>query len=147
MHKIENAVDEYDDDTSNLIGYQKITGHMTFEFKMGKNLGHKDRFVANGHKTETPISINYRKVMPWNSVRMFLTIAFINGIYGLAAKVESADLSAPCCEQVWMSARPEFGNQMRARPEFVINEGKLLVIRKTLYSLKCSGAAFRSFLA
>ena len=142
MHKIENAVDEYDDDTSNLIGYQKITGHMTFEFKMGKNLGHKDRFVANGHKTETPISINYRTVMPWNSDRMFLTIASINGIYGLAAKVENTDLSAPCCEQVWIRTRPEFGNQIRARPEFVIHEGKVLVIRKTLYGLKCSGDAF-----
>ena len=100
MTKIKNAVDEYDNDTSNFIAYQKITGHMTFEFNMGENLRHKAIFVANGHKTETPISINYRTVMPWNSGRMFLTIASINGIYGLESKVENSDLSAPCCELV-----------------------------------------------
>ena len=37
MPKIENAVDEYDGDPTNIIGYQQITGHMIFDVNMGKN--------------------------------------------------------------------------------------------------------------
>ena len=71
MPNIENAVDEYDGDPSNLIGYQKIMGHMIFNIKIGKNFCRRARFVAGGHKTENPRSINYSTVVSRDYVRFF----------------------------------------------------------------------------
>ena len=65
------AVDEYDRDPSNLIGYQQITVHVIFYVNMGENFFHKSIFVADGHKTKTPSSITYSTVMSRDSVRFF----------------------------------------------------------------------------
>ena len=54
----------------------------------------------------------------------------------LAADVENAYLTAPCKEKVWLRGGPEFGHR----------QGKILVVKKDLYGLKSSGAAFRAFL-
>ena len=51
--------------------------------------------------------------------------------------IENAYLSAPCREKVWLRAGPEFGHL----------QGKVLVVKKALYGLKSSGAAFCAHLA
>jgi hypothetical protein len=39
--------------------YQKITCHMIFDVKVGKNFRRKARFIADGRKTKTPAAMNY----------------------------------------------------------------------------------------
>ena len=45
-------------------------------------------------------------------------------------------LTAPCREKIYFIASPELGS----------DQGKIMIIRRALYGLKSSGAAFRSFL-
>ena len=128
---IDNSVDEYNIYTSNLIGYQKITGHIIFDVKMGE----KTTYTADGHKTDMPISINYITVVSWDFIRICLTISVLNGIHVISADVENAYLLVPYCERVWMRARPEFCN----------HEGKVSIIKKALYGLKSSSIALWAF--
>ena len=95
MSKIENAFDEYVGDPSSYIGYQKHTGYMIFDAKIGDNLCCKARFVANGHTTETPISITYITVVYWDYVKICLTIAAIKDISVLSDGVENYYLLMP----------------------------------------------------
>ena len=133
MSKIHGSVVEHDGEVSQLVGYQEITGHLIFDVKLAENFRRKARFVADGHKTETPTSVTYSTVVSRDSVRICLTIAALNGLEVLAADVENAYLTAPCREKVWLRGGPEFGHR----------EGKILVIKKALYGLK----SFRAFLA
>ena len=137
MPKIVNAVAEYKGDVKDLIGYQRITGHLIFDIKLGENFRRKARFVADGHKTKTPSSSTYSTVVSRDSVRICLTLAALNDLELLSGDIENAYLSAPCREKVWLRAGPEFGEL----------EGRILIVQKALYGLKSSGAAFRSFLA
>ena len=50
---------------------------------------------------------------------------------------ENALLTVPCREKVWTRAGPKFG----------IREGTVLMIKKKLYGIKSSRAAFCEFLA
>ena len=43
--------------------YQKITCHRIFDVNMGKKFGRKARFVADGHKTKTPVVMTYSSVV------------------------------------------------------------------------------------
>ena len=104
---------------------------------MAENFRQKARFVADGHKTETPAAITYSTVVSRDSVRICLTIAALNNLEVLAANVENAYLTVPCREKVWIRGGPEFSHR----------QGKVLVIKKALYGLKSSGAAFQAFLA
>ena len=54
MPKIRNATRIFHGDPKSLIGYQQITGHIIFDIKLGENFRRKARYVADGHKTETP---------------------------------------------------------------------------------------------
>lgn len=104
---------------------------------MSENFRRKARFVADGHKTDTPPSVTYSTVVARDSVRICLTLAALNDLNILAGDIENAYLSAPCREKVWLRGGEEFGHLA----------GKVLVIRQALYGLKSSGAAFRAFLA
>jgi len=53
-----NAVAEYKGDAKDLIGYQRITGHLIFDVKLGENFRRKARFVADGHKTKTHLQLH-----------------------------------------------------------------------------------------
>ena len=54
------ALEEYHGDpTLDLIGFQQITGHLVFDVKLGENFRRKARYCADGHKTETPLSVSY----------------------------------------------------------------------------------------
>ena len=54
MPRIVTAVAEHDDDISDLVGYQDISGHLVFDVKLVENFRRKARFLEDGHKTDTP---------------------------------------------------------------------------------------------
>jgi hypothetical protein len=118
-------------------GYQKITCHMIFDVKMGENFRRKARFVADGHKTQTPAAMTYSSVVSRDSVRIALTIAALNDLDVLACDIQNAYLAADCRERVWTIAGTAFGSEA----------GQTMLITKALYGLKSSGAAFRAHLA
>ena len=55
----------------------------------------------------------------------------------MACNIQNAYLTADCREKIWTRAGPEFGSE----------SGMIMLIRKALYGLKSSGAAFRAHLA
>jgi hypothetical protein len=118
-------------------GFQKIKCHMIFDIKMGENFRRKARLVANGNETEAPATLTYSSVVSRDSVRIALTIASLNQLEILACDIQNAYLTADCREKIYIIAGPEFGSE----------EGKVMIVRKALYGLKTSGAAFRAHMA
>ena len=120
-----------------LVGYQFMKCHMIFDVKFGENFRRKARLVAGGHMTETPATLTYSSVVPRDSVRIALTIATLNDLQVMACDIQNAYLTADCQEKIWMYAGSEFG----------LEQGSIMFVRKVLYGLKSSGAAFRAPLA
>jgi hypothetical protein len=138
MKNVRPAFEVWEKDVSMLPpGYQKITCHMIFDVKMGENFRRKARFVADGHKTKTPAAMTYSSVVSRDSVRIALTIAALNDLDIMACDIQNAYLTADCREKCWTAAGPEFGSEA----------GLPMIIKKALYGLKSSGAAFRAHLA
>jgi hypothetical protein len=139
MAKINPALDSIPGDVDSYVGYQRITGHLIFDIKPSEGFRRKARYVAGGHQTDSPASITYSSVVARDSVRIILMIAALNGLDFLnSCDIKNANLTADCREKILIKAGPEFG------PE---RQGTWLRVRKALYSLKSSGAAFRAFLA
>ena len=65
-----------------------------------------------------------------------MIVAFI-GLGHSSCNIHNAYLTAPCREKIYFIAGPELGS----------DQGKIIIIRRALYGLKSSGAAFRSFFA
>jgi hypothetical protein len=138
MKNIRPAFEVWDKDVSELPpGYQKITCHMNFDVKMGENFRRKARFVADGHKTKAPAAMTYSSVVSRDSVRIALTILALNDLDIMACDIQNAYLTVDCQEKCWTAAGPEFGSEA----------GLTMIIKKALYGLKCTGAAFRAHLA
>jgi len=93
--------------------------------------------VADGHKTKLPTSMTYSSVVSRDNVRVALTIASLNSLEISACDIGNAYLNATCREKLWIIAGPEFGSE----------KGAVMIIARTLYGLKSSGAAWRSTLA
>ena len=72
-----------------------------------------------------------------DSVRIALNIAAFNDFDMLDCDIQNAYLTADCRERVRVISGPEFGSEA----------GNNMLARNSLYGLKSSGAAFRSFLA
>ena len=64
-------------------------------------------------------------------------MAALNGLTVMACDIQNAYLTANCPEKIWTRAGPEFGSEA----------GRIMLIRKALYGLRSSGAAFRAHLA
>ena len=64
-------------------------------------------------------------------------VAALNFLDLQAADIENSYLTAPCSENIWTRARPQFG----------IGKGNVYIVVRALYGLKSSGAEFRAFLA
>ena len=94
MPSIVAAVAEHDDNIFDLVGYQKISGHLIFDVKLGKNFQRKVRFVAYSHKTDTPSYVTYSTVISRDLGITCLTIAALNDLDVLAAYIENAYLTA-----------------------------------------------------
>ena len=118
-------------------GYQEIKCHMIFDVKLGGNFCRKARLVAGGHTTETPATLTYSSIVSRDSVRIALTVTALNGLDLMACDIQNAYLTADCREKIWTRAGPEFGSEA----------GAIMFIRKALYGLRSSGAAFRTHLA
>jgi Reverse transcriptase (RNA-dependent DNA polymerase) len=137
MKRIREAMQEFNGDIiearKRLIGYQQINCHMVFDVKM-EGLARKARYVAGGHTTEIPKSLTYASVVTRESVRIGFLIAALNDLNVMAADIGNAYLNADCREKIYFIVGPEFGSK----------QGRILIIKKALYGLKSSGAAWRS---
>jgi hypothetical protein len=107
------AFEVYTGDVDKLVGYQKLSGHLVFDVKLGENFHRKGRYCADGHKTKTPASVTYSTVVSRDSVQIILSIAALNELEVLGAGVQNAFLTAPCKEKVWLVAGAEFGGEQR----------------------------------
>ena len=105
--------------------------------KTGENFRRKARFVAIGNETDAPAALTYSSVVSRESERIALLIASLNELEILACNILNANLTATCCEKVYVIAGPEFGS----------DAGSVMIVRKELYCLISSGAAFRAHLA
>ena len=119
------------------VGHKPITAHMVFDVKLGENFRRKARFVGDGHKVESPASLNYSSVVSRDSVRIGLLIAALNDLDVFSCDIKDAYLTAPCKGKYYMIAGPEFGS----------DQGKVMKVVRALYGLPESGACFRSFLS
>ena len=144
MSKVRIAFERWEDGTvedarrgNKLVGYQEIGCHMVFDIKMDGDFTRKARLVAGGHTTDTPSSVTYSSVVSRESVRIAFLIAALNDLDIYAADIGNAYLNAPCREKIWTVAGPEFGT----------DAGSVMIIKRALYGLKSSGAAWRAMLA
>jgi len=140
MKRIRKAMFLFDGDLPEakrkLVGYQNIECHMIFDVKM-EGLVRKARFVAGGHTTETPKYLTFASVVTRESVRIAFLVAALNDLNVVAADIGNAYLNADCREKIYFVASPEFGD----------HKGRVLIIKKALYGLKSSGAAWRALFA
>ena len=116
--------------------FQQIGCHIIFNMKIGENIRRKACFVAGGHTTEMPTSLTYSSVVSCDSVQITLTIAGLNNLKVMACGIQNVYLTAPCREEIWTYAGPEFGSEA----------GTIMYVRKDLYGLKSSGVAFEAHL-
>ena len=138
MKNVRPAFEVFEGDDHQLPdGFQEIKCHMIFDVKIGENFRRKARLVAGGHTTDAPATLTYSSVVSRDSVRIALTIAALNGLEVMVCDIQNAYLTADCREKIWTRAGPEFGSE----------SGTIMLIRKALYGLKSSGAAFRTHLA
>ena len=61
----------------------------------------------------------------------------MNELEVMVCNIQNTYLTANCGEKIWTRAGPEFGSE----------SGTIMLVRKALYGLKSSGAAFRTHLA
>ena len=137
MKNVRVAFEAYEGKIESLVGYQKIKCHIIFDIKLGENFRRKCRLVAGGHTTETPSSLTYSSVVSRDSVRIALTVAALNELDVLGCDIQNAYISAPCREKIYTIAGKEFGSEA----------GTVMIVKRALYGLKSSGAAFRAMLA
>lgn len=113
-------------------GFQKIKCHFIFDIKMAWNFRCKARLVANGNETDAPPTLTYLSVASRDSVRIALLVASLNELEVLVCDIQNAYLTADCREKIYFIAGPEFGSE----------QGSIMIVKKALYGLKSSGAAF-----
>ncbi len=104
---------------------------------MAEIFSRKARLVANGNETDAPATLTYSKVVSRELVRIALLNASLNKLEVLACDIQNAYLTADCREKIYFIAGTEFGSEA----------GSTMIIKKALYGLKSSGAAFRAHLA
>ena len=131
------AFEYYGGNSSELVVYEEITGHLIFDVKLSENFRRKARFVADGHLVETPAPITYSTAVSIYSVIILLLAASLDDLDVMGADVQKSFLSADNLEKHWIRAVPEFGAE----------QGKVCIVVRALYGLKSASAAFRSFLA
>ena len=88
-------------------------------------------------KTKIPAAMTYSSVLSGHSVRIAPKIAARNDYNALTSYIHNAYLKTDCRERVSVVVGPKFGSE----------NGNNMLMRKVLYGLKSSGAAFRDFLS
>jgi Reverse transcriptase (RNA-dependent DNA polymerase) len=117
-------------------GYQFVGLMMIFDIKM--DFTRKARLVARGDLTDTPPTLIYSSVVSRESVRIAFLIAALYDLDVMMFDVGNAYLNAATTEKLYTIAGAEFG------PD---EERKVMIIRRALYGLKSSGAAYRAHFA
>ena len=108
-------------------GYKKIPCHMVYDVKWDGR--HKARFVAGGHRTDTPVESTYSAVVSLLGVRMITFLSELNGLELWNTDIGNAYLESYTSEKVVFIAGLEFGERA----------GHMMIIRKAQYGLKSSG--------
>ena len=108
-------------------GYKKIPCHMIYDVKWDGR--HKSRFVAGGHRTDTPVESTYSAVVSLLGVRMVTFLAELNDLELWNTDIGNAYLESYTSEKVYFVAGDEFGDLA----------GHTLIIMKAQYGLKSSG--------
>lgn len=85
-----------------------------------------------------PKEESYSSVVSMEAMRLGFMLAKLNGLVACAGDVGNAFLYGKTREKVYIIAGPEFGPKL---------EGKRLIIDKSLYGLKTSGARFHEHLS
>lgn len=93
--------------------------------------------MAQGFRKDPPACMTYASAVGRDSIRLGFLIAVNNDLQVLAGDIQNAFLNAPCSKKVYIIAGPEWGPL----------QNRIVVIEKTLYGLKSSGAAWRQHLA
>ena len=105
---------------------------MIFDVKLDAGFTRKARLVADGHKQDAQQSMTYLTVVSRESVRIMLTLVALNSLDLQTANVQNAYLNAKPKERVYFYAGTEFGK----------DEGKLVIVVRSLYGLKGAGIAW-----
>ena len=100
-------------------GHHKIMYHVIFDVKVAR------------------VEMTYSSVVSRSSFQIALTIAAVYTLDILSCEIQNAYLTLYCRQQVWIVSGPEFGSEVV----------QYMLIKKSLYVLKISGAAFRSHLS
>jgi hypothetical protein len=106
-----------------------------FDVKM--DFRRKARLVAGGHVTDPPTWDTYSSVASRESVRTGFLLAALNELELVSVDIGNAYVNAPCREHVFTVAGPDFGE----------HEGCVVLVRRALYGLKSSGAAWHAHLS
>ncbi len=117
-------------------GYQEVPLRMIFDVK--PDLRRKARLVAGGHLIDARGHSSYSSVVRLDSIRLLNVIAKAQGLKVLAGDVGNAYLNADTKEKVFTRCGPEFGPKL---------EGRIAIIKKSLYGLKSSGARWHAHFA
>ena len=80
-------------------GYQEITCHIIIDVNM--DFIWKVIFVANGSKTEAPVSLTYSSVVSRDSVQLAFLISALNDLYVMECDIGNEYINSPCKENIW----------------------------------------------
>ena len=111
--------------------YQKTVLHSVYDVK--HDLRHKSRLVAGGHLVNVPTHVQiYSSQVKPISVKLLHVIAHKQDLLQLCGDVGNAFVNAYSSELVYAIAGREFGDK----------EGQVVLVRKALYGLAGSSAAW-----
>ena len=113
-------------------GYKKIPCHMVYDVKHDGR--HKSRFVAGGHRTDTPVDSVYSGVVSLQGVRLVTFIAELNDLELWGTDIGNAYLESYTTEKVCFKAGGEFGELA----------GHTFVMIKAQYGLRSSGLCWHN---
>ena len=136
-----NQIDDYKTfidlgkDRMTPVGSKKISVHLIFDIIHDGR--HKARLVADGHRTDVPLTSVYSGVVSLRGLRIVTFLAELNNLELWATDIGNAYLEEYTLEKVHIIAGPEFGER----------EGHTMVISKALYGLRSSGLRWHEKLA
>jgi hypothetical protein len=107
-------------------------------FDVKSDLRRKARLVAGGHKVNAEGYSCYSSVVRLDSTRLLNVISKAQGLGVLAGDVGNAYLNAETKEKIYVRCGPEFGPEL---------EGRIAIIKKSLYGLKSRGAQWHAHFA
>ena len=90
-----------------LEGYTKIPCHFIYDLKYDGR--HKARFVAGGHRTDTPIDSVYSGVVSIPGIRIATMLAELHEMHLWSTDISNTYLESFTAEKVVFIAGPEFG--------------------------------------